>query len=180
MALVTLTQAFDEVAILPPSFDLVAAMAVVKSAKDFVRAIDRFEAEASTWQARTAMDQAELRRKIDEAAVDVPLETAWAELKPHIDRAIQATDAGLRAYGTPLDRDQRFALPLARLRRLSPDAARFFRRQIKRADAIRQKQWEAYSRFRDAMLAIQWDFDPEAHGGPGFDDAEDLIAFLHA
>jgi hypothetical protein len=180
MSLQTLKRAFDHATILPPEFDLVAAMAAVKSFQDFERAVERLETEAAAWRSQTIVDQINLRKVIDTSAAGFPLEVVWPELEPLVERVIDAAERGIEAHSTPIDKDPRFALPLARVRRLTPNVARYFKRMLKRADAVRQSQLSAYEHYRDAMLTIVWDYDPEARGGPSFDNAKDLIDYLHS
>jgi hypothetical protein len=173
----------DELAILPPSFDLAAAMEFAKTTKDFARLVDRFDAEATLWRARASQDFRALRERIDAQTDGHGREEVWPQLQPLIERALKILDAGIEAHSVPVDKDPRFAEPLARLRRVSSDLAHFFRRHLKRADAVRQKQLAAYEKIRDDILVLKWDYDPEAQPTPGtmgMSSAEDIERYFES
>jgi len=167
MPLPAFQRAFDQVTILPPSFDFAGAMRLVKTAKDFVVVVDQVEVDSAVWRTKTSQNFTKLRRRVDELAAALPREDVWPQLKPHIERALEAIDAGIKSNSVPVDQDARFAAPLARLRDISPDTARFFRRHLERAEIVRQKQLDYYQKARDNYLILKWDYDPEAQPIPG-------------
>jgi len=69
---------------------------------------------------------------------------------------------------------------MGKLATVPPPLRRYMRKQLERADNVRLNYLEGYYALRDIYLTLEWDYDPDARGGPAFSNADDLLAHLHA
>ena len=174
-------EAFESVAILPPAFDLAAALSVVSSAEGLARAIADLETQVATWRAKSTADFRDEEVRVRAIAAKASPEDIVAQLLPRL-RFLRASVAeAIVAVPEPPSKMHAIDASMASIRRTSPDLARYLRKLIKRSDTARMDVLETLSAIQDRLLVIELDFDPEARAapdGPTFTEADDLIAYL--
>jgi hypothetical protein len=179
MATLAIAQAINELSIMPPSFDLSKVLASAKRIRTLDRDIARAEAETLAWRARTIGHLRQARGRLYEIEESTSREIVAAALLPQMGRLKDAMTRAEESVAIPFDKLPEIALLYTQIQSTSPDAARHMRKQFKRVEIIRQNLIDAYETFRDMLLAVEWDYDPDARGGPSFDNAQDLLAYLH-
>jgi hypothetical protein len=168
----------EELAILPPSFDFAKALSLVQSVHDLHRTADEAEAALLRWKTRTSMNLREAEQKLREAAGEMTGEQITGIVLPMLNDVLKAVRLAQESI-RPLDDRHDVQTSLQTLNR-APAAATQVRKFLKRAEEIRQAQLVAYDDYFMRLYALQLDLDPEARGGPSFDNTDDLLAYLHS
>jgi hypothetical protein len=172
--------AVEELTILPPSFDLSKALAIASDLRDFERIVSRAEPETLAWRARTMAGLRAGREQLHETEQSISREAIAEILLPELSRIQDELAAARAGIAVPFDERPEVARTYDHIAGISPEVARLIRKQFRRIEVIRQNLLDSYEVFSEFLLALEWDFDPAARGGPAFDNPDDLIARLNA
>lgn len=97
-----------------------------------------------------------------------------ATLQNQIERGIEIRQERLSVFEREAEDVQ------ADISKNSIENARFFRKQARKFATLSQKEIQMRESFRLFLTTLQADIDPDARGGPKFDNADELLAFLHS
>jgi hypothetical protein len=183
MALPALKSAMDTFAE-SPTDSTMGRMIPRPSSADYrqglAKQVDAFARHVADWRSRTLI----VRRDLDIGY------RAFAKMASP--DAIQAMLRGLEEFAAVIDglivqsqegldraKKEQDQL-IAEMARYAPDDARFTRKMARKLRDIAILEHNERVDFYYFLLSLQAEFDPEARGGPAFDKAEDLLAFLHS
>lgn len=180
MALPALKDVAAQISIMPPDFRLGEALGLADDIQEFNRKISSAEVEVSVWRAKSMQKLREGFEQLRQDVQDMPPSVVGEAFRPVIDSALEDIRALVVRHETPFGDDPRLVPILEKMKKAPAQARRYFKDQIQRADAIRVKYHDTFVSAYYEMLAFRAEFDPEAKGGPTFDNADDLIAYLRS
>jgi hypothetical protein len=163
----------------PPSF-IVPESGSADPEAVFERALNSYRRQIMAWRSDTLallprLDS--LLIQAQEAAGVDGVRELMADLMPVLWRALD--DALAHAERTA-DIDPAIRAKLTFAARVSPEAAKTIKAIIKKYRNASESYRQSLIDLHDRLKIVEWDHDPDARGGPSFDNADDLIASLRA
>jgi hypothetical protein len=178
MALPAFKETFEAIQEAPPRVDWEAALAFVQDLDDFQKAVTAIERSMAEWRARMHERLSTGLAKLEKLAAPLPNELVNDELLPFMDPTLEALHEGIKTYSVPFH-EQWPPLVAARISELGGAPGKFLRKQIKRAEDVRVKQYNAYVDFYYTLLAFNDKYAlHEPASADAFDNGTDLAAFL--
>jgi hypothetical protein len=178
MSVAALRHEFEGLVTPVPAVDWVALFEAAETLKDFERAIDRFESETATWRRETEEHFRAGLARLKVAGADLS-RVQLAEITiPMTDDFLEVLDDSIRKYAVPFDDRSDTKEVLAKIAKASTGAAKFCRKQLRRIERVRVKQYNFLVDLHYALLAYASEFEDEDEGKEAFADPGELGAFL--
>jgi hypothetical protein len=183
----TMTFAFSQhdieaVAALPP----LPAMSPRVQAKardadaEFARALKQYKADSLIWRANLSQNLQRLKEMMAVAAEpgdDKILRFLRDDVLPRLTASV---DAAIKVLGENRATQVGTKAKLDQIDSLSPRMAQNMRRLDKQYWDIVDEQYNDVVEIYYGLLALRAEYDPDARGGPSFENVEDLIDSLHS
>lgn len=174
---VSLAGAFQEISILPPSFDLLKAMRVVQDMKDLEHAIDDGSRSLRLWRTDT---QAKLRLAMEivdtlVAESGMPKATMGTMIKPQLDKLWEPLEELLESYAQPITERADFPESVGKV---TGAPGRFLRKQVQRLEDLRIEQYNAIVDWHYGLLAFASEYDPDNERTASFTEPDALLDHL--
>ena len=151
------------------------------SEAELVRAVEKYKADSSVWRTTLSENLGQLKQMMAVAAepgndtiLRLLRDDILSGLIDSVDLAINAMKENRTAH------DAHAKAKLEQINAASPQIARHITRIEKQYLTARDEQYDWAVQFYYALLALRAEFDPEARGGPTFENADDLIPSLHS
>lgn len=144
-----------------------------------ITALNRYaqadEHDMASWREQTLALIGKLEDLLAEADEAIPLQSLIATLSP----AKERIDAVIENLESSMASDTDLYIALDALETIAPSSAQDVVKQIReKGRSLILKRLDVVRQIRDRLLRVIWEHDPDARGGPKFDKADDLIAFL--
>jgi hypothetical protein len=179
MALAALKEAMEEFAALPPAFRFDEAMEMVKTVHDLDAMIKKADADFRSWRTMMVKTTRDSFKKMEAAAVDLPVSIYAPMLLRLIDDALEAARSSLSEFtGSYADRPD-MAEMLKEVGGVTVDGARFLRKQMLRIDEIRQKQHDVHLLIIGALREYRSRYEPYVGDGANGDNEAAYLTKLH-
>jgi len=154
--------------------------AVVDAFREFNDKVRDFHSRAIVWRAQISEHKTKLERYLKEAVSARDAATLAVLREMVLPNIVQQIDTALGVVRDRLDVDKETLDKLSTINALVPAIGRAARRSVRRYREVVAEQYNALVNLYYGFLALQGEFDPNAEGGPSFDNADDLIASLRA
>lgn len=182
MGVPALQHAFDAFtnAPVPPELAPRPAETRVQLRDRMAKTVQEFGGQVFRWRTRTYETLAQLRNAYAELAAkgDDPYSAASrAELAALIERVGERLS---QSKDLVSDAERQWRWALDPVEGIPAQEARFLRKQVRGALNQLADMHDNNVDFYYSLLALAAEYDPEARGGPTFDNAEDLVAYLRA
>lgn len=144
-------------------------------------ALKAFDRQLAIWRSSflryLAMMRSSLEQVVEEDGAEVAGKIAVEELTAIRDVVGEA----MALARSELDLDPETIKKIERTNSLSPPAQKHVNKIAAEYRAAASRRVDVFAELNDRLLALELDFDPEAHGeGLLFDNADDLIAHLRS
>lgn len=178
MAQVALAEAFQDVSILPPTFDLLQAMNAARDLKELERVIEQGERDLVSWRIDTQRKLRLAMGIVDDQAANSGLPKAMIGeiLAPQLEKIWEPLDDLLEVYGTPVT--ERPDYPAATVAKIKGPAGRFMRKLLQRVEDLRIEQYNAIVDWKYGLLGLASEYDSDNRPTESFTDGAELAAFL--
>jgi hypothetical protein len=170
----------EAVAALPPFpvFSPEVQAKVRDADAEFGRALKSYKGDSVVWRANLSQNLRRLKEMMAVAA-EPGNETMLRFLRDDVlSRLISSIDVAIKAVGEIRAVQAGTKERLDQINALSPQMGRQMRRLEKQYWDALDEQYNAAVEIYYALLALQAEYDPDARGGPSFENADDLIASL--
>lgn len=179
MALSARKEFFENLSILPPEFDLAAAVSAAKTIAQVARATEQMHHHMVAWRDTTLKNFATEAAEMRAFAATISEHEIRTFLIPRIAKVKQAILATRDRTPPAPSTLPAIVSGLSVLEGRSREMAKFFRLQLKRADIDHRLHAETLSKVYDQLTALEYDLDPDARPtGEVLASGDDIEAFF--
>lgn len=165
----------------PPTLEISPALRRKVVVTEFRGALRRFHADTIAWRANVAATIPRLASLMADAEATGNEEVLLACRDGLLPRLVAQSSAAIDGIRTTFGRASAdVERQMKAVEATSPHLAKIGRREAVRFKRETDEQLNVLVTIHYELIALQAKHDPEARGGPSFDDAEELIASLHS